>query len=130
MKKIPASAFLYGAAGLVVIGMFALIVRGGASSKGPSIHDGFAQCLAEKKVTMYGAWWCPHCKDQKELFGSAFQYVPYVECSPGADRQMSQECKDAGVTGYPMWIYADGTKLSGSQTLEAIGKQVGCGVGE
>ena len=33
-----------------------------------STLDGFAQCLTAKGAQMYGAWWCPHCADQKELF--------------------------------------------------------------
>ncbi|MEK7089329.1 MAG: hypothetical protein AAB920_00745, partial [Patescibacteria group bacterium] len=40
-----------------------------------------AQCLASKKVTMYGTYWCSHCQNQKALFGDAFKYVPYVECT-------------------------------------------------
>ena len=40
-----------------------------------STLDSFAKCLSAKGVKMYGAWWCPHCKDQKESFGYSFQYV-------------------------------------------------------
>ncbi len=25
-------------------------------------------CLAEKKVVMFGASWCPHCAEQKKMF--------------------------------------------------------------
>src|SRR6266700_8112952 len=51
-----------------------------------STLDGFAQCLKDRGAKMYGAWWCPHCADQKEMFGFAFQYVNYVECSPEIQR--------------------------------------------
>ena len=44
-------------------------------------YDGFAKCLASKQAKMYGLYWCPHCAEQKEMFGKAFQYVPYVECA-------------------------------------------------
>jgi len=40
-------------------------------------HDSFARCLTERGVKMYGAWWCPHCVEQKETFGASFEYVPY-----------------------------------------------------
>ena len=30
---------------------------------------------------MYGLYWCPHCIEQKQMFGEAFHYVPYVECA-------------------------------------------------
>ena len=43
-------------------------------------YDAFAKCLATKQTTMYGLYWCPHCIEQKEMFGDAFHYVPYVEC--------------------------------------------------
>ena len=41
-------------------------------------YDSFAKCLASKQAKMYGLYWCPHCIDQKEMFGEAFHYVPYV----------------------------------------------------
>src|SRR6476620_5024249 len=47
-------------------------------------YDRFAQCLKERNILMYGAYWCPHCADQKEKFGASFKYAPYVECGvPG-----------------------------------------------
>lgn len=128
MKKIPASFYLYGAAAVAVVGLFVLIGTRAVPSSGPSVNDDFAKCLTEKGVKFYGAWWCPHCKSQKELFDTAIQYVDYVECSPGPSRQMTQECQDAGVKGYPTWIYEDGTQLSGEQTFEALGKPVDCAV--
>ena len=63
-----------------------------------SLED-FAKCLADKKVTMYGAYWCTHCKADKDAFGDSFKYVPYVECT-----EKVQECISAGVSGYPTWI--------------------------
>src|SRR5258708_10657052 len=42
--------------------------------------DAFAKCLTVKRAKMYGAYWCPHCEDQKEKCGSSFDYAPYVEC--------------------------------------------------
>lgn len=61
--------------------------------------DDFAKCLADKKVTMYGAYWCTHCKADKDAFGDSFKYVPYVECT-----EKAQECISAGVESYPTWI--------------------------
>src|SRR2546430_1164979 len=56
-----------------------------------STLDSFAQCLTSKGTKMYGAWWCPHCKDQKESFGFALQYVNYVERSE--ERRVGKECR-------------------------------------
>src|SRR3990172_1903791 len=33
--------------------------------------DGLAKHLAASGGRLYGAYWCPHCQDQKELFGRA-----------------------------------------------------------
>lgn len=126
MKRIPSSYYLYGAAGVVVVGLFAAIIVNAVKSRVPSPYDGFAQCLTEKGAKMYGAWWCPHCKNQKDLFGSAFEYVDYVECSPGTAKTMSQTCKDAGVEGYPTWTFSDGTKASGEQSFESLSTKTAC----
>ena len=88
---------------------------------GPSKYDGFAQCLASKKVTMYGAAWCPHCQNQKKDFGSAFKYVPYVECPDNV-----KLCTDKGVQGFPTWITDDGKKLEGEQSFEKLAEISGC----
>lgn len=83
--------------------------------------DAFAQCLAEKNVTMYGAEWCSHCQDQKRLFGSSFEYVPYVECP-----ENTNVCIEKGVEGYPTWILSDGKKLVGKQELDVLARESGC----
>lgn len=75
----------------------------------------FAQCLAQKKVTMYGAYWCQHCKNDKAKFGVAFQYVPYVECT-----QETQKCTDAGIQGFPTWVLPSGKKLEGEQGVDGF----------
>lgn len=83
--------------------------------------DVFAQCLAEKKVTMYGAEWCSHCQNEKKAFGSSFKYVPYVECPDDP-----QKCITNGINGYPTWIFPDGRKLEGEQGLEKLSWESGC----
>jgi len=57
----------------------------------------FAQCLTAKGAKMYGAYWCPHCETQKEMFGSSFQYAPYVECGVKGSHTPAQACTDANV---------------------------------
>lgn len=64
-----------------------------------SDKNAFAKCLTDKGWVMYGAAWCSHCKTQKELFGSSFQYIKYVECPDN-----TQLCLDKGVNGFPTWI--------------------------
>lgn len=83
--------------------------------------DSFAKCLAQKKITMYGAEWCSHCKNEKKAFGSSFQYVPYVECPKN-----TKVCLDKKVRGYPTWIFPDGKKLEGEQGLATLAKESKC----
>lgn len=87
----------------------------------PGQYDDFARCLAEKKVTMYGADWCSHCQNEKLAFGDSFRLVPYVECP-----QNIKACLDKGVEGYPTWILADGKKLVGERGLEKLSAESGC----
>lgn len=113
---------------LIYIGIIAVILGGmiiSTKMKSGGVADekivAFAQCLASKKITMYGAAWCSHCQREKSHFGRAFQYVPYVECP---DNQ--KLCLDKGVEGYPTWIDAAGTKYPGEQGLEGLSKITGC----
>jgi glutaredoxin len=69
-------------------------------------YDSFAKCLAQKEIKMYGADWCSHCKNQKEMFGSSFQYVNYIECAEGQYGQ-KQICKDNGIKSYPTWEFPE-----------------------
>lgn len=83
--------------------------------------DSFAQCLREKQITMYGAYWCPHCQSEKQAFGSSFKYVPYVECT-----EETQKCLDAGIRGYPTWIFPEDKRLEGELGLEKLSRESAC----
>ncbi len=83
--------------------------------------DGFAQCLADKEITMYGAAWCVHCKNEKAAFGSSFRLVPYVECPDNI-----KLCTDKGVNGYPTWIFPDGRKFEGEQGVKRLSDLSDC----
>lgn len=87
----------------------------------PGQYDGFAKCLAAKGVTMYGADWCGHCQNEKNAFGSAFEFVPYVECPKNI-----QQCLAKGIQGYPTWTFPDGRRFEGEQGLEKLSKESGC----
>lgn len=70
---------------------------------------------------MYGAWWCPHCHDQKELFGAeAAALLPYVECSPDGQHSQTNLCRSkTQVTGFPTWEIK-GEYYPGSRSLETL----------
>ncbi len=84
-------------------------------------YDEFAKCLALSGATMYGVYWCSHCQNEKESFGSSFQYVPYVECT-----QDPNLCLEKGVRTYPTWIFKDGRKFTGEQSLLKLSEISDC----
>lgn len=92
----------------------------------PGQYDEFAQCLTEANATFYGTYWCPHCADQKEDFGKSMKYVNYVECAIQGQQGQTQVCNDAGIRGYPTWIFNDGTRLSGRLSFEQLSAETGC----
>ncbi|CAA6656045.1 unnamed protein product [Spirodela intermedia] len=72
---------------------------------------------------MYGAFWCSHCLEQKQMFGrEAMKIVDYVECFPegaGKGKNILKECTDVGIEGFPTWIIR-GQAISGEQTLSDL----------
>jgi hypothetical protein len=88
--------------------------------------DAFAKCLTAKQAKMYGAFWCPHCEEQKDKFGSSFQYAPYVECGIKGSKGIEPVCTQAGIKRFPTWIFADGTRVEGEHELNFLGEQTGC----
>jgi uncharacterized membrane protein/glutaredoxin len=64
-----------------------------------------AEHLTEEGVLFYGASWCPHCQEQKRLFGASADRLPYIECSLGGPNSpQSMACRQAGVRSYPTWV--------------------------
>jgi len=91
------------------------------------VYDAFAKCLAAKHVKMYGLFWCPHCADQKEKFGASFQYVPYVECvTKEHPRELTAECKAAGVKLFPSWQFGNDPPKEGVLSLAQLSEKTGC----
>jgi len=101
---------------------FALAVRTSPSETALPL----AECLRANNVTMYGAYWCPHCKEQKQLFGDAFGEINYVECAnPENPNVQNPICDEANITGYPTWINGD-KRISGTQRLDTLAAFGGC----
>lgn len=91
-------------------------------------YDSFAKCLKDRHVLMYGAYWCPHCAEQKEKFGSSFKYAPYVECGiPGNTRGEQDVCKDAGIKHFPTWQFPPvGERVEQVLSLDDLSDRTGC----
>jgi hypothetical protein len=82
-----------------------------------------AKCLEEKGAKFYGTSGCGYCNKQKELFGEAAQYLPYVEC---ADEKTRHICEEAEIGPVPTWDFPDGKRVSGLQSLEELIELSGC----
>lgn len=88
----------------------------------------FAACLKDKGATFYGAFWCPHCQEQKRMFGSAAESLPYIECSTPDGKGQLQACIDKRIQSYPTWEFADGSRLTGEQSLQILSQKTGCAI--
>ena len=69
---------------------------------------------------LYTAYWCPHCHDQKELFGqAAVTELTIIECAPDGRNNQAALCKEKGIEGYPSWEI-NGVIDSGVKPLEQL----------
>lgn len=97
-----------------------------AQVKKDSKLDGFAQCLSDSGAKFYGTFWCSHCNNQKKMFGSSKKYLPYIECSTKDGNEQLPICKEAGIEGYPTWVFADGSRISGEVPLATLAEKTQC----
>ena len=110
---------------ILVIVIAAILYISISSASKPGKYDDFAKCLTEKDVKEYGAFWCPNCAKQKEMFGKSFQYVTYIECDARGKNPQPSLCKEKNIKGYPTWEYNE-TFLEGVQSLEELSQWTGC----
>jgi uncharacterized membrane protein len=127
----------------IVVGMVTLIgtlgvyarIDGPApttGSNGPAITTTSTQAelalanhLKQVGAKMYGAYWCPHCHDQKQLFGKeAFRQVTYIECAPDGKNARPDLCQAAKIEGFPSWE-VNGKLYPGTQSLEKLANASG-----
>lgn len=84
-----------------------------------------AKHLTSVGAIKYGAYWCPHCYDQKQLFGKeAFSYINYIECAPDGENAQPKACVAANIKGFPSWTI-DGKLYEGTQKLEKLAEVTG-----
>lgn len=84
-----------------------------------------AEHLTKVGAKMYGAFWCPHCYEQKQLLGKeAMEKITYVECDPAGVNPQRDQCVAAKIEGFPTWEIA-GKSYPGTQSLETLAKLSG-----
>jgi hypothetical protein len=95
-------------------------VSGGGSPSQRSTPEQLAVSawLSRRGAIFYGAWWCPACQTQKDLFGKeGAAQLPYLECDKSDGGR--QRCMDARIRAFPTWDL-DGKRLEGVQSVEEL----------
>jgi len=119
----------------VVIIVLIMLLGGGywvynsQHAKHVKLHD-FAICIKDSGAQFYGAFWCPHCQNQKALFDTLFESasgsLPYTECStPDANGQL-EICDQQDINIYPTWKFNDGSKREGEVGLQELSQLTAC----
>jgi glutaredoxin len=84
-----------------------------------------AKHLTQSGAKIYTAYWCPHCHDQKELFGrEATEKLTVIECAPDGRNSQKELCEAKKIEGYPTWEI-NGTLDSGVKPLLKLAELVG-----
>ena len=84
-----------------------------------------ADKLTAAGAVMYTAYWCPHCHEQKELFGKqAIARLKIVECAPDGQNSQVELCQSKKIDGYPTWEI-NGKLDSGVKPLQKLANLVG-----
>ncbi|GJD16153.1 hypothetical protein RIVM261_011090 [Rivularia sp. IAM M-261] len=88
-----------------------------------------ANHLAKVGAREYVAFWCPHCHEQKLLFGKeAYKVITdnnvKTECAKESPVGKPQDCKAAGIQGFPTWII-NSKSYSGVQNLNDLANASG-----
>ena len=114
------TALVVGLGTLFVIGNVEVLGQSSGNSTSSALR--LAQHLKTIGVRFYGAWTCPACKRQLNLFGlNDIDAVPYIECNkPEKYPDQAKLCRNADLRVYPTWELSDGSRLEGVQSLETL----------
>ena len=134
-RQILLTCFLAGLVTLTgVVGVYANVNYSGegvtiaqAGNSGPPITNesgtaemALAEHLSAIDAKVYTAFTCPHCHQQKELFGKkAVTELNDIECNPRGENAQPELCRAAGLQGVPSWEI-NGTIYPGVQPLERL----------
>ena len=71
---------------------------------------------------LFGANWCPACKEQMKLFGKqAGRNLNYVECGlPEKYPDQLSQCRDENIQSIPTWTLPGSTRLEGVQSINTL----------
>ncbi len=84
-----------------------------------------AKCLTGKRVKFYGSENCSYCKKQKEMFGDAVTFLPYIECTAEETKPL---CDEAEIRGFPTWDFPGKERVMGVQLPRGLVELSGCSI--
>ncbi|NOX56387.1 MAG: peptidylprolyl isomerase, partial [Planctomycetes bacterium] len=87
----------------------------------------FAQALTNAGAKLYGASWDAFTTSQRQLFEDGAPWLPFIEVT-NPDHTPNAIAAANNIQITPTWIFADGTRLEGVQTLEAISQASGIAI--
>jgi uncharacterized membrane protein/glutaredoxin len=119
-RRTKLSSVIAGAVAMALLAPFgAAFIFAMPAGGGAGFEAALARHLREQGAVMYGAYWCPHCTEQKVLFGDAAKDLPYVECDPKGVNARPDLCEKAGVKSFPTWVMGD-KRREGVQSPQAL----------
>jgi uncharacterized membrane protein/glutaredoxin len=117
---VPRVALASGAAAVLTV-LLALGAFAVSPASASPYQVALARHLAATRAVMYGAFWCPHCQEQKEMFAGAASMLPYVECDANGAGARPDLCERAAVKSFPTWVIGD-QRLEGTQSLDTLAR--------
>ena len=89
----------------------------------------FAACLKDKGAVLYGAPSAGEATQRQiQQFNGSIERLPYIECQTIDGETQLDVCDNENIEKYPTWEFADGSRLTGGQTLKTLSEKTGCAV--
>ena len=89
-------------------------------SQSSSSAISLAEHLTKIDAKKYSAYWCPHCHDQKELFGKeAVSKLLLIECAKDGRNSQAKLCQSKGISSFPSWEI-NGEIFAGVRSLNEL----------
>ena len=83
------------------------------------VPESTAKCIGENSA-LFVQLGCPHCEDQKEIFGNNVQYINVTDCFYN-----KETCIYENITAIPTWKINDKYYI-GVQSIEKLKELTGC----
>ncbi len=114
---------------LIVLGGVATVILTSKTDPVEINKRDIVQCIKENGSKFYGAFWCPHCAEQKEVLGRRKNNYNYIECSTPDSKDTTQICKDENIRNYPTWKFENDPRVCrGVTPVRVLANITGCGL--